>query len=89
MTAHALLIPVSPARMADRDVPFSEHLDTLVSDRIRQAGELAAPDVLAPLPLLGVPGWWPANEHESFYDNPAYFRRGRAGREKTTGRKAG
>ncbi|HEX9179970.1 MAG TPA: DUF3025 domain-containing protein, partial [Burkholderiales bacterium] len=33
---------------------------------------------LAPVPLLGVPGWWPANEKASFYDDTAYFRPGRA-----------
>ena len=34
---------------------------------------------LSPLPVLGVPGWWNANEQESFYDNTGYFRPGRAG----------
>lgn len=38
-----------------------------------------APDVLAgkpflPLPVLGVPGWWPANERPGFYDDTAVFR---------------
>ena len=58
------------------------------------AGELAAldawlaadltPDKLArkpfvPLPLLGVPGWWPDNAQPAFYDDAAVFRpRGRA-----------
>ena len=32
---------------------------------------------LAPLPVLGVPGWWPNNDDEAFYDNKAYFRPGR------------
>ncbi|WP_037471960.1 DUF3025 domain-containing protein [Simplicispira psychrophila] len=27
-----------------------------------------------PLPLLGVPGWWPANENVCFYDDAAVFR---------------
>lgn len=27
-----------------------------------------------PIPLLGVPGWWPGNEDAAFYDNTAYFR---------------
>ena len=27
-----------------------------------------------PLPVLGVPGWWPENEDFSFYDDPAVFR---------------
>jgi len=26
------------------------------------------------LPVLGIPGWWPANEAPSFYDDPAVFR---------------
>jgi len=29
-----------------------------------------------PLPVLGVPGWWPANDDLAFYDDPAVFRRG-------------
>lgn len=32
---------------------------------------------LAPLPVLGVPGWWKDNEAGSFYDNIDYFRPGR------------
>ena len=53
------------------------------------AGDLAAldawlaadltPDKLArkpfvPLPLLGVPGWWPANQAPAFYDDAEVFR---------------
>jgi hypothetical protein len=29
---------------------------------------------LFPLPLLGVPGWWPANADAAFYDDGAVFR---------------
>jgi len=29
---------------------------------------------LYPLPMLGVPGWWPDNEQPEFYDNTDYFR---------------
>lgn len=32
----------------------------------------------APLPVLGVPGWWPANEDPAFYDDAAVFRPARA-----------
>ncbi len=28
-----------------------------------------------PMPVLGVPGWWPANEDADFYDDPEVFRR--------------
>jgi hypothetical protein len=33
-----------------------------------------APRLLAHLPVLGIPGWWPANEDPRFYDDPAVFR---------------
>ncbi len=32
---------------------------------------------LQPLPVLGVPGWWPDNELQNFYDNTSVFRPGR------------
>jgi hypothetical protein len=32
------------------------------------------PAVLAPLPVLGIPGWWPANEEPGFYDDAQVFR---------------
>jgi hypothetical protein len=32
---------------------------------------------LAPVPVLGVPGWWAGNEDAAFYDNQDYFRPGR------------
>jgi hypothetical protein len=34
---------------------------------------LSAKDFL-PLPVLGVPGWWPANEKPAFYDDAEVFR---------------
>lgn len=42
------------------------------------------PDKLAtkpfePLPVLGVPGWWPANEDPHFYDNAQVFRPKKSG----------
>jgi len=33
-----------------------------------------APPLLAHLPVLGVPGWWPANEDPAFYADTAVFR---------------
>lgn len=42
------------------------------------AGELGAGRLAAkpftPLPLLGIPGWWPGNEDFSFYDDARVFR---------------
>ena len=38
-----------------------------------QPGRLAAKPFV-PLPVLGVPGWWPENENFSFYDDSLVFR---------------
>ena len=63
ITAHAWLLPaaVEGAGLADH---LAAHL---------------TPEVLAskshcPLPVLGVPGWWPDNASPTFYDDPAVFR---------------
>ncbi len=47
-------------------------LDTWLAADLN-AGRLAGKPFL-PLPVLGVPGWWPENEHFSFYDDPLVFR---------------
>ena len=39
------------------------------------AGKLAGKPFI-PLPVLGVPGWWPENEDFSFYDDRSVFRPG-------------
>ena len=37
----------------------------------------------APMPVLGMPGWWPENENFCFYDDPLVFRRQRPRLEST------
>jgi len=38
-----------------------------------QAGTWASKPFV-PLPVLGVPGWWPANAEPGFYDDAQVFR---------------
>lgn len=38
------------------------------------SAEKLAGKPFAPLPVLGVPGWWPDNENFSFYDDSVVFR---------------
>lgn len=49
-------------------------LDAELAARLDDDGFLASPRALCPLPLLGIPGWWPDNEDPAFYDNADYFR---------------
>ena len=71
ITAHVLREPV-PAALGD---DFAEW-DAWLAGRL-QANWLATKP-FTPLPVLGVPGWWSANEVPGFYDDPAVFRPPRA-----------
>lgn len=75
-TGHTWMVDV-PAEYfswptADRDA----WLDAAVSSELSATKDLTT-RVFAPLPVLGIPGWCPANEARSFYDDPAVFRAGR------------
>ena len=74
MTAHAMLLPVDEGYASAP--PAREMIDALAA---REVAMLELPQALAPLPLLGVPGWWSANEDVSFYEDTRYFRPGRRG----------
>lgn len=54
-------------------------LDARLAAHIGNAARLARTRELAPVPILGVPGWCEDNAHERYYDNPDYFRPARAG----------
>jgi hypothetical protein len=49
-----------------------------VNQGARLAQQLQAPWLatkpFAPLPLLGIPGWWAGNETPGFYDDATVFR---------------
>jgi hypothetical protein len=77
LTAHALLVALDQPLVSAASHSTHE-LDVLVAERLRDEGSFNGPRSLTPLPVLGVPGWWPANEHADFYDNARYFRPGRA-----------
>mgnify|MGYP001172843120 FL=1 len=47
-------------------------LDAWLASDLSAARLAAKPFV--PLPVLGVPGWWPANEQAGFYDDASVFR---------------
>ncbi len=49
-------------------------LDAQVVQYIADPRHLAATSELAPVPILGIPGWCADNERERYYDNAGYFR---------------
>jgi hypothetical protein len=48
-------------------------LDTALAE-VWRAGRVSRPAELFPLPLLGIPGWWPANADAAFYRDAGVFR---------------
>lgn len=54
-------------------------LDARLAQRIADPARFRATRGLAPVPILGVPGWCAGNEAEAFYDDVNYFRPPRAG----------
>lgn len=71
-TGKALYLKVQPEFFALNFWDKYQYLDTLLAKNL---GELLKDNRrLYPLPMLGVPGWWPANEDKTFYDNKHYFR---------------
>ncbi|MGF6537511.1 DUF3025 domain-containing protein [Paraburkholderia youngii] len=75
-TGHAWIVDV-PAEYFDWDTPARDAwLDELVSTAVLGTDALTS-RLFAPLPVLGIPGWWPENESPAFYDDTTVFRAGR------------
>jgi hypothetical protein len=79
VTAKALVVPVSEATLARPVETLLAHLDERAAAHFDAPGALASTRSLHPLPILGIPGWTPANEAPAFYDDVRVFRPGRRG----------
>ena len=77
LTAKALLVPVDAGFARLPMTMRSAVLDDAVAAIVRDPARLASPAELSPLPVLGLPGWWPGNADPAFYDDAGYFRGGR------------
>ena len=64
VTAHVYLAQPAIKSIAELDFRIASDL----------GAEKLAGKPFTPLPVLGVPGWWPENEDFSFYDDAAVFR---------------
>jgi len=77
VTAKALIIDVGPELPhAPMERQLAE-LDARAARYFSGTQALASTRSLSPLPILGIPGWEPANEREEYYDDASQFRPGR------------
>jgi hypothetical protein len=79
LTAH-VLVTATPSAHGSRpdltgdDGALAEALDAALGLASRALPALAATKPFAPLPVLGIPLWWPGNSDFRFYDDPDVFR---------------
>lgn len=77
LTAKAVFVPVE-RNFGTLDLDQQrDALDEQAVALLQAPGSFASPRDLAPLPVLGMPGWWVGGESERFYDDDKYFRAGR------------
>ena len=68
VTAHALILHTP-------DPVSAVQLDAFLATALNEAGLLESTASLSPLPLMGIPGWWPSGEQDrAFYDDRDVFR---------------
>ncbi|MCX7893042.1 MAG: DUF3025 domain-containing protein [Burkholderiales bacterium] len=77
ITAKALIVPVSAAELAAPLEAELALLDARAAEHFAQPDALASTRSLAPLPVLGIPGWTPENADAAYYDDTGQFRPGR------------
>lgn len=77
MTGQGLVLQVA-AEFFNWPLPRRmQHLDECVAAYLNDPSKCLDTRELAPVPLLGIPGWSADNEREGYYDNRDYFRPGR------------
>lgn len=75
VTSHAWIVDVPAAYFGLPPEARRAWLDARIAPTLA-AATLTTRD-FAPLPVLGIPGWWPENEDPSFYRDESVFRPGR------------
>ena len=77
VTAKALIVDVTADEIAQPTDALNAVLDARAADYFSLPDSLASTRTLAPLPVLGIPGWTPDNENPAYYDDSEHFRPGR------------
>jgi hypothetical protein len=78
-TGHAWIVDVPVAYFTWDALARNAWLDESVSTALLGTDALTS-RMFAPLPVLGIPGWWAENESAAFYDDVSVFRAGRRSR---------
>lgn len=74
VTGRGIVLRTDPGLLALPIGPQLADLDARVAAHIGEPRNIAGTRELAPIPILGVPGWSAENEREAYYDDTDYFR---------------
>jgi hypothetical protein len=74
LVAKTVFVPVEALHFMLPEEARLERADALAAAHFAVRARFASPRAMAPLPVLGVPGWHPDGARESFYDDAAHFR---------------
>ena len=77
MVAKTVFLPVDAGFAS---LPASERIarvGAMLDGHFADPARFASPKLMAPMPVLGIPGWHPGTACEEFYDDPVHFRASR------------
>lgn len=74
MVAKTVFVPATAAFIALPIEAQVREADALLAAHFAEPARFPSPRAMAPLPLLGVPGWHFGAQDEAFYDDARYFR---------------
>ncbi|MBT9612165.1 MAG: DUF3025 domain-containing protein [Burkholderiales bacterium] len=77
MTGKGIVLPVETAFFTQAPARQIADIDEQLARLIADPQKLMKPHDLAPVPVLGFPGFTPANEKAAYYEDQNYFRPGR------------
>lgn len=77
MVAKTVFLPVEEGFASLAAAERIARVDAMLDGHFADPARFASPKLMAPMPVLGIPGWHPGTEHEAFYDDPVHFRASR------------
>jgi hypothetical protein len=80
MTGKAVLLEVPQDQLQRPAQAQLAQIDRALAAYAWDRGRMTHGREFAPLPVLGIPGWYVVSDQEGFYDDTAYFRPGRGER---------
>jgi hypothetical protein len=74
IVAKTVFVPVSDFFMMLPPESQVAEADALLAAHFGSRPRFASPRLMAPMPVLGIPGWHPATDREAWYDDRDHFR---------------